>query len=159
MRLLTRRRIRDLRRRRRDRGERVKVSVSRSVPLTAAEQRDLAGASRRLKQTFEAPHAAPELVADFRRTLSDLRYVREAYLVGVRRLIEGEPETRQLGILIRVRDSWRPRSHRDDAVLAALAPFYLPLGTGPLGWFALTNQPVSEEIRAVGVVVKADRST
>jgi len=90
-----------------------------------------------------------------RLALADVPHVREAFLVGRRRAVEGRPERRQLGIAAHVGGFWRSRKHM-AAFESAVRPFLPPPETAPLGWSWFGNSRVADEIRAIGVSVKGD---
>src|SRR6266498_4046465 len=105
-----------------------------------------------ITDTYEAPVAATELVANLRAALADVSHVREAYLVERRRTVERSPERRQLGIAAHVGGFFGSR--KDIAAFkSAVKPFLQPPDP-PLGWSWFGNSPAADEIRALGVSVK-----
>jgi hypothetical protein len=109
----------------------------------------------RITDTYEAPAAALELVTNLRGALAGVPHVREAFLVGRRRAIDGRAERRQLGVAAHVGGFWRSRKHM-AAFESAVKPFFPPPETAPLGWSSFGNSRVADEIRAVGVSVNGD---
>jgi len=86
----------------------------------------------RITDTYEAPAAAADLVTFLRLALADVPHVRETFLVGRRRAVEGRPERQQLGIAAHVGGFWRSRKHI-AAFESAVKPFLPPPETAHLG--------------------------